>query len=306
MGHENSRQTPWTEAAEGSPSTSGSKLTPFQGLVMVATPIGNLEDMGGRAARALGTASLIACEDTRITRRLLSHLGIATEMIAYHDHNAARVLPKIIERLKAGKTVAVVSDAGTPLISDPGLKLVQQAVEAGVPVTAVPGPSALLTALVLSGLPTDRFFFGGFLPRRAVRRRRMLEDCVAVPATLVFYENAVRLPSSLCDMASVLGDRPAAVARELTKLFEEVRRGGLAELAEHYAEAGPPKGEVVVVIGPSPGPSALSEANLDERLGELLDGGQSVRDAAAKLARETGQPRRDLYRRAVALASRNG
>jgi 16S rRNA (cytidine1402-2'-O)-methyltransferase len=306
VGHKNRRQTPQAGGKKASDTTAGSKPSGFAGLIIVSTPIGNLGDMSDRATRALRTADLIACEDTRVTGRLLAHWGIDTDRLAYHDHNAERMRPRIMQRLKAGETVALVSDAGTPLISDPGLKLVRDAIEQTVPVTAVPGPSALLTALVLSGLPTDRFLFGGFLPARAGARRKLLSDCATLPVTLLFYESARRLPASLADMATVLGRRPAAVARELTKLFEEVRRDNLAALAAHYADAGPPKGEVVVVIGPPGAPEEPSEAALDSSLGALLNNGVGVRDAAAQVARDTGLPRRDLYRRALVLSDRKG
>ncbi len=273
--------------------------------MVVATPIGNLGDMGVRAERVLRSADLIACEDTRVTGRLLSHLNIGTKKIAYHDHNADQVRPRIIERLKAGETVVLVSDAGTPLISDPGLKLVRSAIDAGLPVSTVPGPSALLAALVLSGLPTDRFLFAGFLPSRKAARRHALDECAAISATLVFYESARRLPDALADMAAVLGDRPAAVAREMTKLHEEVRRDSLMGLAAHYAEVGAPKGEVVVVTGPPLEREAPTEAALKARLSAMLNAGSGVRDAATVLARETGLPRRDLYRLALDLSSDN-
>ncbi|MEX2642620.1 MAG: 16S rRNA (cytidine(1402)-2'-O)-methyltransferase [Acetobacterales bacterium] len=289
------------KAAEASGGETGSKHAPFSGLVVVATPIGNLEDLGARAARALRTADVVACEDTRTSGRLLAHLGAATPRVAYHEHNAERMRPILMKRLKAGETVALVSDAGTPLISDPGFKLVRACFQAGIVVTTVPGPSAVLAALVLAGLPTDRFYFGGFLPPKSAARRRSLEEVAALQATLLFFESAQRLPASLADMAASLGDRPAAVAREMTKLYEEVRRDGLAALAAHYAGAGPPKGEVVVVVAPPAAAETPSEETLDTRLKALLDRGVSVRDAAATVASETGAPRRALYARALAL-----
>ena len=272
----------------------------------MATPIGNLEDISRRALSVLASVDRIACEDTRRTGRLLARHGIATRLVSYHEHNAARVRPALIRMLADGGAVALVADAGTPLISDPGYKLVRAALDAGVHVSGCPGPSAPLLALVLSGLPTDRFYFGGFLPARAKARRDALARLESLDATLVFFESPRRLAASLADMAAALGPRPAAVARELTKLHEEMRRGPLDRLAAHYGEAGPPKGEVVVVVG-GQGDAArptLSDAEIDDRLGSLLAAG-SVRDAAAALSAETGRPRRELYARALAL-SRSG
>ncbi len=270
---------------------------------MVATPIGNLADISLRALDVLARAELVACEDTRTTRKLFTAHGIAAKLIAYHDHNAARVRPKLMERLECGEAVALVSDAGTPLISDPGYKLVVAAAEAGVVVTAVPGASAGLAALTVSGLPSDRFLFAGFLPNKTGARRRALAELAPIPASLVIYESARRLPAALADMAEVLGPRPAAVARELTKLHEEVRRGTLAALAEHYSRAGPPKGEVVVVVGP-PGPDAAAAPGpevLDAQLRAAL-GRASLRDAVAAVAEASGLPRRQVYARALELA----
>src|SRR5712692_10516305 len=190
------------------------------GLYLVATPIGNLRDITVRALEVLAAADLIACEDTRVTRKLLDHYGIATPLTPYHDHNAAQARPKLLARLAAGAALALVSDAGTPLISDPGFKLVRKAAAAGIPVTAVPGASALLAALTVAGLPTDRFLFVGFLPAKSAARRRALREIASVKASLVLYETAPRLGPALEDMAAMLGDRPAAVARELTKLHE--------------------------------------------------------------------------------------
>ncbi len=255
----------------------------------------------------LGKAGLVACEDTRTTRKLLAAHGIVAKLTAYHEHNAARVRPRLMERLECGEAVALVSDAGTPLISDPGYKLVAAAAEAGVAVTAVPGASAGLAALTVSGLPSDRYFFAGFLPNRSAARRRALAELVPVPGSLVIYESARRLPAALADMAEVLGPRPAAVARELTKLHEEVRRGTLDELAEHYRSAGPPKGEVVVVIGPAgPGDETAPDAEaLDSQLRAALSR-HSLRDAVAAVAEATNLPRRQVYARALALAQKAG
>ncbi len=268
----------------------------------MATPIGNLGDISLRALEVLAKADLVACEDTRTTRKLLTAHGIAAKLTAYHDHNAARVRPKLIKRLDCGEAVALVSDAGTPLISDPGYKLVAAAAEAKVAVIAVPGASAALAAMTVSGLPSDRFLFAGFLPNKSGARRRALAELAPVPASLVIYESARRLPAALADMAEVLGPRPAAVARELTKLHEEVRRGTLAALAEHYGRAGPPKGELVVVVGP-PGPddAAAPDAEvLDAQLRAALRRA-SLRDAVAAVAEATGLPRRQVYARALEL-----
>ena len=282
-----------------------SKLEPAllsSGLHIVATPIGNMGDITLRAISTLGRADIIACEDTRVTGRLLKAHGITTPMLAYHDHNAERVRPKLIERLEGGESVALVSDAGTPLISDPGYRLVRDAVAAGVAVTAIPGPSAALTALVVSGLPTDRFFFAGFLPSRSAARRTALVGLAGIDATLVFLESPRRLAASLADMAAALGERETAVARELTKLHEEVRRGSLAGLAAHYAEAGAPRGETTVIVGPPPAAAPADGAALDRLLAAALDT-MSVRDAAAAVAAATGAPRRRVYGRALELSA---
>jgi 16S rRNA (cytidine1402-2'-O)-methyltransferase len=269
-------------------------------LHIVATPIGNIADITLRALDVLRGVELVACEDTRVTAKLFQRHAIATERIAYHDHNAERMRPVLLGRLAAGAAVALVSDAGTPLVSDPGYKLVRAALAAGHPVHVVPGASAPLAALVLSGLPSDRFLFAGFLDAKSGARRRDLGRLAAVPASLIFFESGPRLAASLADMAAVLGDRPAAVAREITKLFEEVRRDRLPALARHYAEAGPPKGEIVVVVGP-PEPVPAPEAEeVDARLTAAL-GTLSVKDAAALVAAELKLPRREVYARALAL-----
>ena len=266
----------------------------------MATPIGNAADITLRALDVLRAADVVACEDTRLTRRLLAIHGIEARLAPYHDHNAARAGPGLIRRLKNGEIVALVSDAGTPLVSDPGYRLVRACIDQGIPVTPLPGASAVLAALVVSGLPTDRFLFAGFLPPRAGARRRALAELAAVPASLVFMVPARRLPAALADMAEVLGARPAAaVARELTKTFEEARRASLAELARHYASAGPPKGEVTVVVAPPEAP-APDPGRLDRLLREALEGA-SVRDAAAEVAAATGVARRRLYARALEL-----
>ena len=269
------------------------------GLYLVATPIGNLGDVTLRALTVLRAVDRIFCEDTRVTARLLARYDITAPLDLYHDHNAERARPAILAALRHGGSVALVSDAGTPLISDPGYKLVRAAIAENLPVTALPGPSAALTALILSGLPPDVFLVAGFLPPRRAARRRALERWSALAATLVFFEGAPRLAECLGDMAEVLGNRAAAVARELTQLHEQIRRGRLADLAAHYREAGPPRGEVVIVVGP-PEPIAPDQATVDNRLrAALADLG--MRDAAARVAAETGLPRSELYRRALAI-----
>jgi 16S rRNA (cytidine1402-2'-O)-methyltransferase len=269
----------------------------------VATPIGNAADISLRALDVLARADLVTCEDTRVTAKLLTMHGIKAPLAAYHEHNAARMRPQLLARLAGGAAIALVSDAGTPLISDPGYKLVREAIAAGYAVTALPGPAAPLAALVLSGLPSDRFMFAGFLPPKTAGRRKALAELAAVPATLLFFESAGRLADSLADMAAVLGAREAAVARELTKLYEEVRRGSLPDLAAHYAAAGPPRGEIVVVVGP-PGPSAgATEADLDAALDAAL-AEASLRDAVDAVAAATGRPRREVYARALQRLAR--
>jgi 16S rRNA (cytidine1402-2'-O)-methyltransferase len=274
------------------------------GLYIVATPIGNLADISLRALAVLRQATLIACEDTRVTGKLAARYGIATRRLAYNDHNGERVRPLVLARLRRGDSVALVSDAGTPLISDPGYKLVRAALDEALAVTAVPGAAAPLAAHALSGLPSDRFLFAGFRPPGAAARRRALVELAAVPATLILFESPRRLAECLADMAATLGDRPAAVARELTKRYEEVRRDRLGTLARFYAEAAPPKGEIVVVVGP-PEPAAATASEdeadqLDAQLRRAL-AGASLRDAAAAVAAATGKPRRAVYARALAL-----
>jgi 16S rRNA (cytidine1402-2'-O)-methyltransferase len=269
-------------------------------LLLVATPIGNLGDITARALEGLKTADLIACEDSRVTVRLLQHAGIEKPLLPYHDHNAEAMRPKILARIAGGERVALVSDAGTPLISDPGYKLVQAAVAAGLAVTMLPGPSAPIMALALSGLPSDRFLFGGFLPPKSKARRDAVAEAARAPVTLLFFETAPRLVESLKDMLTVLGDRPAAVARELTKMFEEVRRDRLSALIAHYEEAGPPKGEIVIVVGP-PEEAAVSADDVDTLLRRAL-ASMSVKDAAATVAAATGTPKRAVYARALELA----
>ena len=270
-----------------------------KGLHIVATPIGNLGDMTIRGLETLAGADLIACEDTRITRRLLDRYGIETPLTAYHDHNAEHMRPRLLGRLAEGAVLALVSDAGTPLVSDPGYKLVEAAIQAGHRVIPVPGASASLAALVAAGLPTDRFFFEGFLPPKTGARRTRISELKTLPASLVIYESGPRLPESLADLAAGLGARPAAVCRELTKTFEEVRRATLDVLAAHYAEAGPPRGEIVLIIGP-PQATEANDEDIDTALRRALET-LSVKDAAAAVATATGRPKRAIYARALSL-----
>jgi 16S rRNA (cytidine1402-2'-O)-methyltransferase len=268
-------------------------------LYVVATPIGNLGDVTIRALATLAAADLIACEDTRVTAVLLRHYGIERPLLPYHEHNAAEQRPKLLAALAEGRAVALASDAGTPLVSDPGYRLVADVLAAGHKVVPIPGASAVLAALVAAGLPTDTFLFAGFLPPKEVGRRKRLAELAAVPGSLVFFESPQRLAASLADMASVLGDRPAAVARELTKTFETIRRGGLAALASQFAGEPAPKGEIVVVVGP-PLEKTVAPEDVDALLRSLL-GTKSVRETADEAALLTGLSRRDLYQRALAL-----
>lgn len=269
------------------------------GLYLVATPIGNLRDMTLRALDVLALVDVIACEDTRVTGVLLNHFGIKTPMLSYHDHNAAERRPEILALLAEGKRVALVSDAGTPLISDPGYKLVRAAYDAGHYVTAIPGASSILAGLCLSGLPTDRFFFAGFLPAKRDAAKKEIAALASIPGTLVFFEAARRLGSTLSWLLSELGDRPAAVARELTKRFEETRRGFLSELIRHYETSGEPKGEIVILVAP-PDQVSVESADLVHAMRVLL-ADHSVKEAAAILAEQTGRPRKELYALALSL-----
>jgi len=292
------RSSPHGRTIEGSDAQPISKPSP--GLAIVATPIGNAADITLRALDVLRRADAIACEDTRVTGKLMARYGIATPLVAYHEHNAARMRPLLLERLARGETVALVSDAGTPLVSDPGYKLVRAAIDAGFPVSAVPGASAALAALVTSGLPPDRFLFAGFLPPRTAARRGALHELSAVPATLILFESGGRLAETLADMVAVLGPREAAVARELTKLHEDIRRGPLADLQTYYADAAPPKGEIVILVGPPP-VAATTDTAIDEALRVALETA-SLRDAVAAVAADLGAPRRRVYARALAMA----
>jgi 16S rRNA (cytidine1402-2'-O)-methyltransferase len=277
------------------------------GLYLVATPIGNAADVTLRALNVLSRADVIAAEDTRETRKLMEMHGIALAgrpMVSYHDRNGAARRPQILAWLRDGKSVAYCSDAGTPLVADPGYRLAEAAVAEGLGLTAIPGASAVLAALSLAGLPTDRFLFAGFLPPKRGARKKVLDELAAVPATLIFYESPRRLAAALADMAESLGSaRPAAVARELTKKFEQVRRAPLGELAGQYAAEDAPRGEVVVLIGP-PDPAlalAASAASLDDEL-TAARATLSVKDAARDVATRLGLPRREVYARALELA----
>ena len=274
------------------------------GLYLVATPIGNLGDISLRALETLAAADCIACEDTRVTRKLTERYGIGTHLMSYHEHNADEALPKIIARLAEGQAVALVSDAGTPLISDPGYRLVRAAVEAGHAVTALPGASAVLAALSLAGLPTDRFFFEGFLPPKQGARQKRIAELAGIPATLVLFESGPRLGASLADLAAGLGPRAASVCRELTKLHEEIRRGDLSSLAHDYAEGGETRGEIVIVIAP-PADVETADTDVDELLRNAL-ARVSVKDAVGEVALATGRARRDVYQRALDLAKEGG
>jgi 16S rRNA (cytidine1402-2'-O)-methyltransferase len=272
------------------------KLEP--GLYIVATPIGNLSDLSRRAADVLSRADLIAVEDSRVTAKLLRHIGVKRPMTPYHDHNADKVRPGLIERMR-GEAIALVSDAGTPLISDPGYKLVRDARAAGVNIVTIPGPSAVIAALTLAGLPTDRFAFFGFLPAKAGARATAIAEAASFQGTLAFYESGPRLAASLAALRDGLGDRDAAVAREISKRFEETVTGTLAELAGRYAAA-PPKGEIVIIVGPPGAPETAGEADIDAALREALVRLSPSR-AAAEVAALLGLPRRSVYERAQRL-----
>jgi 16S rRNA (cytidine1402-2'-O)-methyltransferase len=270
------------------------------GLHIVATPIGNLGDITLRALAALAGADLIACEDTRVTRKLLDRYDITRPLTPYHDHNAAEARPELLRRLADGAAIALVSDAGTPLISDPGFKLVRAAHEAGHTVTTLPGASSLLAALTVSGLPTDQFFFAGFLPAKETARRAHIAELNRVPGTLVLFEAGPRLAATLSDLAAGLGSREAVVCRELTKLHEEVRRGDLASLAQNCASS-ELRGEFVLVVAPPHAPTQISADEADILLRQAL-ARVSLKDAVGEVAEVTGLSRRELYQRALELA----
>jgi 16S rRNA (cytidine1402-2'-O)-methyltransferase len=279
-------------------ATEVARIAP--GLHIVATPIGNLGDITLRALQTLAGADVIACEDTRVTRKLVDRYAIATPLTPYHDHNAEKARPMLLRRLGEGAAIALVSDAGTPLVSDPGFKLVRAAHDAGYTVTALPGASAMLAALTVAGLPTDQFFFGGFLPPKEAARRSRIAELGRIPATLVLFETGPRLAATLTDLAAGLGPREATVCRELTKLHEEIRRGDLATLAQNCADS-ELRGEIVVVIAPPQAPTQASASETDTLLRAAL-GRVSLKDAVGEVAEVTGLPRRELYQRALVLA----
>lgn len=294
------------DASDNPPPPAAPAAPPLAGLTLVATPIGNLDDISPRGLAALRGADSVLCEDTRVTSRLLARHGISITLWPLHDHNEEAQIPGLLERLRAGARLALVSDAGTPLVSDPGFRLVRAVIAAGLPLHAVPGPNAAVTALTLSGLPPHPFLFLGFLPARAAARdaelaRLRAMEQAGLAATLIFYEAPQRVAETLAALAGALGpDRPGALARELTKRFEETRRGTLAELAAG-AIADPPRGEVVLLAGPAP-PEAQSQGGLDEALLAAM-ASMSLRDAAASVALGQGLPRKAVYARALELAA---
>lgn len=274
--------------------------SPLPGLYIVATPIGNLGDITARAAATLAAADVIAAEDTRVTAKLLSHLGLRIPMTPYHDHSDERTRDALVARM-ADEVVVLVSDAGTPLISDPGYKLVRDARLAGRHVTTLPGPCAAIAAITLSGLPSDRFLFAGFLPSKAKARADTIAEFAALRATLVFYESGPRLAAALGALAEGLGNRDAAVAREISKLYEQCVTGTLTELAAHYADA-PPKGEIVIIVGP-PGeeaPEEADDASIDAAL-RMAMADHTVAQAAKAVAKRYGLDRHAIYARALSL-----
>ena len=273
------------------------------GLYIVATPIGNLKDITLRDIDILNTADLILCEDTRVSKKLLSHYGISKPTLSYNDHNGEMRRPKIFEALEHGQRVALISDAGTPLVSDPGYKLVRDVIERGFYVTTLPGASSVMSALCLSGLPTDRFLFAGFLPAKMEACRKEIQSIAGVKATVVLFESARRLLDTLPLLHEILGDRNAAVVREITKLFEETKRGTLSELVTHYQQNGEPKGEVVIVIG-EPLEVETTVESMESQLRLLLKS-RSIKEAAAIVAENTGKPRKELYALALKLMDKD-
>jgi 16S rRNA (cytidine1402-2'-O)-methyltransferase len=284
---------------------AGQISQPDPGLYIIATPIGNARDITLRALDILNACDVLVCEDTRMTAKLLAIHNIRKPLIAYHEHNAERAGPAIIKRLQQGEIVALVSDAGTPLISDPGYRLVRACAEEALYVTHLPGPSSVLTSLVLAGLPTDRFLFAGFPPTKSGKRVSFYDEFKTTPATLVFLESPKRLAKSLADMIGVFGPRDAVVGRELTKKFEEIRRGPIEELANHYQEAGAPKGEVTIVVSPpEEGGGVASGEEIDALLLKALRN-SSLKDAVAAVVSATGAVKREVYARALEMDSRH-
>lgn len=271
------------------------------GLYVTATPIGNLGDITIRALDLLKAADLIACEDKRVSGKLLSHYEIKTPMISYHDHNAKTVMPHIIGQLKQGKIVALISDAGTPLISDPGYKLVNQCQKEDITVTSLPGASAMLCAITTCGMASDNFLFAGFLPSKTTARKKELKKFSSLPATIIYYESPKRLLACLKDMREVLGNRRAAVCRELTKLYEEIQKNNLDDLILHYESRTTPKGEIVIIVEPS-----VEDQNpVDDLDGALSDAMEklSLKEAVAAVTYMTGRKRKEVYSRALKLAA---
>jgi 16S rRNA (cytidine1402-2'-O)-methyltransferase len=280
-------------------------------LYLVATPIGNLEDISSRALRVLAEVDLIACEDTRRTQVLLNHFGIKTRTMSYHEHNERERAAQISQLIESGKNVALVSDAGTPLINDPGFRLTRAAIESSLRIVSIPGPTALISALVASGLPADQFFFAGFLPPRANARRAKLGELKSIPATLVFYEAPHRIAATLRDAGEILGDRQATIARELTKLHEEILRGSLSDLAERFADGAPARGEIVLTIGAAEtvlafegGDQTTLSQRLIGRVSELEREGMDAKTALKQASRELGMKRAEAYRTMVAQKKR--
>jgi 16S rRNA (cytidine1402-2'-O)-methyltransferase len=273
------------------------------GLYIVSTPIGNLRDITLRAIDTLNAVDEVLAEDTRTARKLFDAYAVKTKLTAYHDHNGAARRPELLSRLEGGAKLALISDAGTPLVSDPGWKLVHEASMIGLNIVPVPGASAMLAGLVKSGLPSDRFLFAGFLPAKRSARQKALNELVQTPATLIFYESGPRLIASLADMRDVLGSgRRASVTRELTKLFEEARSGTLTELAAHYETEGKPKGEIVVLVGPPEPDIAPTQDILEAALKTALET-QPTKAAANQVAAQYNLPKREVYQLALDLKS---
>ncbi len=273
----------------------------LSGLYIVATPIGNLGDISIRALATLAASDIILAEDKRVSQTLMTHYGIKTKLVSYHEYNAEAMRPEIMEKLKAGLVIAQISDAGTPLISDPGFKLVEAGLEGGFTIVPIPGASAILTALVSAGLPTDKFYFEGFLPAKSVERRRRIRELENVPGTLVFFEAPHRVQETLIDLFGVLGDRDAVAARELTKKFEETRRGTLTELAIAYQQGAEIRGEFVLLVGAAPNiKTAITDDDIDAKLREIMIM-HTAKDAAAIVAADLGLPKRQIYARTLQL-----
>ena len=289
-----------SDPKDGSNSSKRSNTEAVSGLYIVSTPIGNLADISQRAVQVLNAVDLIACEDTRVTAKLTRAHGISTRMIAYHDHSAVAVRNSLLEILRNGEAVALVSDAGTPLISDPGFKLVGAALDANIPVSATPGPTSPIMALVLSGLPTDRFFFGGYIPIRKKAQTDLLSELTDLSATLIFLESSKRLEQTLRNMLQVFGDRPIAIARELTKIYEEVRRGTLSDLLADLKDKPNLKGEIIIVVGQA-GPYLIDIEAIDALLETYLEN-MTVKDSVAAVVAETRASRKLVYARALKVA----